>query len=75
MLTTWQQSRPLTVVFVAVFYLLLVGCKVVLALVVHRSRAFVRGAAYQWSVRITGIALMLYALVFAWDGISRLGFV
>lgn len=59
--------------FIAGFYLLLVGSKVVLALVVARSRAVIKGRAYVFTMRGLGLALCLLALVLVRDGLALLG--
>jgi threonine/homoserine/homoserine lactone efflux protein len=59
--------------FILGFYLLLVGAKVVLALVVGRSRTVIKGRAYVFTMRGLGLALCLLALVLFRDGLSLLG--
>ena len=66
-------SRWAAAAFVAGFYLLLVGCKVVLALLVERSRAWLTGS---WYVRVLrGLAVLLFgfALRLCWDALKLLG--
>jgi threonine/homoserine/homoserine lactone efflux protein len=58
--------------FLAPFYGFLVGGKVGLALLVGRSRRFLQGRAYVWINRGLGGILMGFALLFLWEGISRL---
>jgi threonine/homoserine/homoserine lactone efflux protein len=59
--------------FVAGFYLLLVGSKVCLALVVGRSRAVIKGRAYVYTMQGLGLALCVLALVLVKDGLTLLG--
>jgi threonine/homoserine/homoserine lactone efflux protein len=59
--------------FILGFYLLLVGAKVVLALVVGRSRAVIKGRAYVFTMRGLGLVLCLLALVLVKDGLALLG--
>lgn len=59
--------------FIAGFYLLLIGSKVVLALVVGRSRTVIKGRAYVLTMRGLGLALCLLALVLVRDGLALLG--
>jgi threonine/homoserine/homoserine lactone efflux protein len=59
--------------FIAGFYLLLVGSKVVLALVVGRSRTVIKGRAYVLTMRGLGLALCLLALLLVKDGLTLLG--
>ena len=48
--------------FVGSFYLLLVGSKVVLALLAARSQAFLSGRGYLFTIRLLGIVLCFFAL-------------
>ena len=58
--------------FLAVFYLSLVGSKCVLAVLVARSRAVLRGRAYVLVNRILAVALLVFAVTFIRDGLLRL---
>ncbi|MDZ7667322.1 MAG: LysE family transporter [Desulfotignum sp.] len=59
--------------FIAGFYVLLVGSKVVLALVVARSKAVIKGRAYVVIMRGLGAVLCLLALILVKDGLTLLG--
>jgi len=59
--------------FITGFYLLLVGSKVILALVVARSRTVIRGRVYIWIMRGLGVVLCLLALMLLKDGLALLG--
>lgn len=59
--------------FIVGFYLLLIGSKVLVALVAARSRGWVRGRAYQLVLRLLGVALIGFAVVLAVDGLRLLG--
>jgi threonine/homoserine/homoserine lactone efflux protein len=63
------------VVFVVVFYSLLVGSKVVIALLVSRSRGVLKSTAYVWANRVLGVILVGFACVFAWEGMAAWGVV
>jgi threonine/homoserine/homoserine lactone efflux protein len=56
--------------FIAGFYLFLVGSKVVLALLVARSRSVIKGRAYVVIMRGLGLILCLLALVLVKDGLA-----
>lgn len=58
--------------FVAGFYLLLVGSKVGLAVLVGRSRAVIKGRAYVYTMRGLGLALCILALILVKDGLTLL---
>ena len=59
--------------FVAVFTLFLVGSKVVLALIVERSRTFLKGPVYIWVMRILGILLIFFSIILFRDGFRFFG--
>jgi hypothetical protein len=54
------------------FYLLLVGTKVTLAVLVGRWRLILRGKAYIWINRVLGLILLFFAAILAWDGFGLL---
>jgi len=59
--------------FVGIFLLFLVGSKVVLAMVVERSRAFLKGRGYVWTMRTLGVLLLFFSIVLFRDGFGLLG--
>ncbi|MEJ2050058.1 MAG: LysE family translocator [Calditrichota bacterium] len=61
------------VVFVGSFYMLLVGSKILLAMVIGKYQAFLRGKIYQYIMRCLGFALILIALLLLRDGLSLSG--
>ncbi|MBW2485856.1 MAG: LysE family transporter [Deltaproteobacteria bacterium] len=62
-----------TISFVGSFLLLLVGSKVVLALVAERSRSFLKGRLYIWVMRVLGVLLIIFSIVLLRDGFKLLG--
>jgi threonine/homoserine/homoserine lactone efflux protein len=62
-----------TLSFVGSFLLLLVGAKVILAMVVERSRAFLKGRVYIWTMRILGALLILFSVFLFRDGLRLFG--
>jgi threonine/homoserine/homoserine lactone efflux protein len=59
--------------FVGAFYLMLVGAKMVLALLVGRYRGLLRGRAYAYTLRALALSLAVLALVLMSDGLGLLG--
>lgn len=59
--------------FIGGFYACLVGAKVVTAMLVGRSKSFLRGRVYAWIMRILGCALCLLAVLLFRDGLALLG--
>jgi len=69
----WSEGPPRAVLFVAGFYVFLVGSKVVLAALVDRGRHLMAGRAYRLCMRGLGILLWLFALLLAFDAVRLLG--
>lgn len=59
-------------VFVIVFYVLLVGSKVLITLAVGRSRHLLTGKAYRCVMLSLGVVLAVFAVLLLWGGVSRL---
>jgi threonine/homoserine/homoserine lactone efflux protein len=68
-----NQSILSTVLFVGSFLIFLVGSKILLALVVERSRSFLQGAVYIWAMRILGALLLFFSLILFRDGLRLIG--
>lgn len=62
-----------TLSFVGSFLLLLVGSKIVLAMVVERSRNFLKGRLYIWVMRVLGVLLIIFSMALLRDGVALLG--
>jgi threonine/homoserine/homoserine lactone efflux protein len=58
--------------FIAGFYLLLVGSKLLVALAVQKSKKFITGRGFLIINRILGACLFLFALLLLFDGIRTL---
>ncbi|HKL83621.1 MAG TPA: LysE family transporter [Desulfobacter sp.] len=69
----WQVHPGGAIGFVAGFYLLLVGSKLFLAFVVARTRSFLTGGAYIWTMRLLGLLLCCFAWGLAREGAELLG--
>lgn len=59
--------------FVCSFYGLLVGAKIILAVLISTSRSLLLGKAYQYTMKILGMLLLLFAGFLLWDGLGFLG--
>ena len=55
-------------VFLIGFYICLIGSKIALAMVVSRSRSFLKGRKYFWLMKVLGGLLLLFALLLFADG-------
>lgn len=60
------------VAFVAPFYVLLCGSKMLLAVLIHRSRAFLKGAAYRRTLVALGVVLIVFGAWLVRDGVHYL---
>jgi len=70
----WDQSAFAAVAFIGSFYLLLVGSKILVAVLVGRYRSFLTGRFYIYTMRILGLILLAFALVLFRDGMNLMGF-
>ena len=59
--------------FILIFYVLLVGSKVILAAAVGRFRNILEGRAYLWVMRGLGLVLALFGVFLLVEGLTRLG--
>ncbi len=59
--------------FIGCFYISLVGSKILLAILVGKSRAFLRGNIYIYIMRCLGLALGVLAFILFYDGLELLG--
>ncbi|MFH1025579.1 MAG: LysE family translocator [Nitrospirota bacterium] len=72
-LRAFQVNIASAVSFIAGFYVLLVGSKVLIALLVDRSKNFLKSRTYLYIMRTTGIILLCFAVLFLKDGLRMLG--
>jgi threonine/homoserine/homoserine lactone efflux protein len=62
-----------TVLFILGFYSFLIGSKIGIASVVEKSRSFLKSKHYLYIVRVLGIALIVFALIFVKEGLELIG--
>ncbi|AKB75014.1 transporter, LysE family [Methanosarcina lacustris Z-7289] len=62
-----------TILFIAGFYICLVGSKVVVALIVEKSKSFINSRYYFSIIRVLGIAQIVFGLTFIKVGLDSLG--
>jgi threonine/homoserine/homoserine lactone efflux protein len=72
-LKAFRVSLLTAFLFMGSFYLLLTGSKIFLALLVDKSRNFLRGPAYIFTIRALGFILLLLAAFFIKDGLKLFG--
>lgn len=74
LLSAFDRSWTHAAAFAVAFFFFIVGSKLLLARLVDGSRAFLSGSVYRWILRILGLLLIIYALMFFKDGLTRVGF-
>ena len=60
------------VLFLTAFYTLLIGSKIAIAIVVSRTKVFIGQNTYTLIMQILGIVLLLFSILFFYDGITYL---
>lgn len=65
----WKTGILQPVFFLAAFYFCLVGSKIIIALLVDKSRSVLQNKTYIIIMRVMGAALFLFALLFLREGI------
>jgi uncharacterized membrane protein YdcZ (DUF606 family) len=61
------------VLFVLGFYIFLIGSKIIVSLIVDKSKRFIKDKIYIYIIRALGIALLVFAVLFTRDGLKFLG--
>ena len=60
--------------FMGSFYVLLVGSKILIAVLIGKSRSFLTGKGYIYTMRLLGVALCALAIILFRDGFNLLEF-
>lgn len=60
------------ILFFVSFYTLLIGSVIGVAWLVEHTRAFLKTNVYTWVMRVLGMALLVFALIFFYDGLKTL---
>jgi threonine/homoserine/homoserine lactone efflux protein len=58
------------ILFFTSFYVFLLGSKVLIAIVVERTKSFIKPKAYITIMRVLGLALILFSLLLLYDGLK-----
>ncbi len=72
MAQAYEQHFSYAIVFVVSLYILLVGSKVVLALLVGKSKTYLKGRTYIYTMRFLGIVLCVFSFFFFKEGLQLL---
>ncbi len=68
----YAESVLSPILFLIGFYALLVGSKIVLAYATNKSRDFITGKTYIYTMRVLGAMLVIFALYFLNQGVQLL---
>lgn len=71
----YQTSPVAAFAFIIAFYLMLIGSKISIALVVDRSKAFLKNKVFIWTLRILGLVLLIFAILLIRQGMGYLGII
>jgi threonine/homoserine/homoserine lactone efflux protein len=75
LVTGWETGVIPVVGFLCGLYGCLIGAKMLVAVLVGRSRSFLQSRAYLYVNRLLGLVLFGYAVVFTRDGLRYLGWI
>jgi len=68
-LRAYQQSTMHAAIWIAAFYITLIGSKVFIAILVERSRRVLSSAIFTWIMRFLGIVMFMFAILFLREGL------
>jgi len=69
----YQASPVAAFAFIIAFYVMLIGSKISIALIVDKSRAILKNKVFIWTLRILGLVLLIFAILLIKEGIRYLG--
>ncbi|MBN1764968.1 MAG: LysE family transporter [Sedimentisphaerales bacterium] len=71
----WQVNAAAAILYIAGFYVMLVGSKIVIAIVVDTSKTFLKSNAYLYIIRALGFVLLLFAIGFIQNALQYLNII
>jgi threonine/homoserine/homoserine lactone efflux protein len=72
MFKAYKTDLLTSILFMISFYVFLTGSKIVVAFLVDRSKQFINQGIYLILMRILGVALLIFSLIFLYDGFKYL---
>ena len=72
MVAAWKQSAWMPFAFVVPFLSVLIVIKILIAVTFHRSKDWMSDGGLLWAIRISSLALLALAALFALQGVSTL---
>ena len=64
----YHQSALHAALWIAAFYITLIGSKIIIALLVERSRRLLSSTVFTWIMRFLGIIMFIFAILFIREG-------
>ncbi len=74
-LKNWQTAPGSAWAFLGAFFVVLVGSKMAIALLVGRFRTFLQGGLYLFIMRVLGLVLVIFAFILLRDALSYFGLI
>ena len=71
----YEQNVVSVVLFLASFYLFLVGSKVIVAILTSRSKVFLGQKSYLVIMKLLGVALIVFSIILVVEGLEHLGII
>lgn len=68
----YENGLFVTICYFLSFYICLVGSKTILAFIVDKSKSFIKNKIYLWTMRMLGIALLIFSVLLFYDGFNML---
>lgn len=68
----YETSLLTAILYFALFYLMLTGSKIVIAMLVEKSKVILNSKSYGIVMKILGVVLFVFAFLFVYDGIKIL---
>ena len=72
MFKAYKTDLLTSMLFMVSFYVFLIGSKIVVAILVDRTKQFINQRIYIVIIRILGIGLFIFSLIFLYDGVKYL---
>ena len=69
----YQASPVAAFVFIIAFYVMLIGSKISIAMIVDKSRAVLKNKVFIWTLRILGLVLLIFTIFLNKEGMNYLG--
>lgn len=68
-----KENLLFAVLFIAGFYIFIIGTKMTVAIITEKSKNIFSGKTYLIIIKILGFILLLFSVIFIWDGLKYLG--